>query len=555
MALFVDSGTQVTGVTTDDIVISHALTTTPKVCVFWTNFMDDVVDGWESSHIVESIGAVSSSAAFYVHHNSEDSVDPSDVGMRWSEAGCLGYSGAGFNSEAGLAAFESWSSDNITLEVSNAWGASVQVQYLTLGGSDITNVYVGRFTWNASSSDQYVGGVGFQPDMLIFVTPRHTSVPPAGTTRSDVVFGFANSTGSTGMGVHGVSSENGVTTTQTVTYCADGAIGGRMYVGGLAEKMTLEELNSSGFQVGWSSAPIDALHTFFVAIKGGTWSVFQSNTATSTTPWSVTGFGMQPQGGMIFGAGRAEDSGLGSDGRQISVGTWDSTGSQQSMLTWDQDGRDTTVSDTRCQRGIDFDQVYQNNDNGTAIAGTMQVNDILVDGLQFVMTDADPSANFFQGFAVGSAAGEGVLTNYGAMVIADGSVSLTTDTINAMLYTTGWIDESNRIDQNFVDLGSTSDVASYELSSTSYARVGTTGWAVTENDVGNTADIDANDVTFTSLSSAAGPVGGVALLKTTGGADTINPLIGYFDFASAQQTTGTGLTVQWSTTGPFQLST
>ena len=45
---------------------------------------------------------------------------------------------------------------------------------------------------------------------------------------------------------------------------------------------------------------------------------------------------------------------------------------------------------------------YLNQNNGGSIVGRMGINQVLSDGLRFQMSDADPGAAFFHGFAVGS---------------------------------------------------------------------------------------------------------------------------------------------------------
>jgi hypothetical protein len=138
--------------------------------------------------------------------------------------------------------------------------------------------------------------------------------------------------------------------------------------------------------------------------------------------------------------------------------------------------------------------------------------------------------------------------------LSSGGISLPNSTFKALLYTTGYIDISNREDQNYL-LGATTNQAAvhFELSSspaTGYARVTLGARSYAEVDARNAVEIDVADITFSSVSSSAGVAGGVLVFTELAASDSSGRVLGsFYDFSSPVTPNGGDIVVQWSTGG------
>ena len=139
--------------------------------------------------------------------------------------------------------------------------------------------------------------------------------------------------------------------------------------------------------------------------------------------------------------------------------------------------------------------------------------------------------------------------------IASTEVSIPASTFACMLYTTGFIDIANRVDQDTVRFdGSTANgVDHFELTSspaTGYARVTLGARTITEVDARDAVEIDSADVTFSSVSSSAGVAGGMLVYAELVANDSSGRIIAsFYDFATPVSPNGGDITVQFSTGG------
>ena len=138
--------------------------------------------------------------------------------------------------------------------------------------------------------------------------------------------------------------------------------------------------------------------------------------------------------------------------------------------------------------------------------------------------------------------------------IASTEISIPASTFKCLLYSTGWIDITNRVDQDYVTAATTNQGAShFELSSspaTGYARATLGARTITEVDARDAVEIDSNDITFSSVSSSAGVAGGMAIFAELAANDSSGRVMSsYYDFATPVTPNGGDITVQFSTGG------
>jgi len=139
-------------------------------------------------------------------------------------------------------------------------------------------------------------------------------------------------------------------------------------------------------------------------------------------------------------------------------------------------------------------------------------------------------------------------TNKLRTLLANGGVNLSSDTLKAVLVTSGYTPNA---DHNFLD--SITASTSKELSGTGYtAGFGGSGRktlasvTVTQDDTNDLAVFDAADLTWTAIN--AGTVAYVAIVKEITD-DAHSPILAVLSLSPAVTTNGGDLTIQFSASG------
>lgn len=181
--------------------------------------------------------------------------------------------------------FVSMDADGFTVNFSTANATAYIVNFMALGGSDLSNVFIKSFTAATATGNQAQTGVGFQPNALVAMV-------------SDT-YGGANG---------GVTIGLGVSSTQRATAHTnyDGFSGSRWQ---LADKIIaiakggsnyrvadLVSLDADGFTFNWTLAPASPPTIYVLCLKGGNYFVGSYLQKTSTGSQSTTGVGFAPSG-------------------------------------------------------------------------------------------------------------------------------------------------------------------------------------------------------------------------------------------------------------------
>lgn len=235
----------------------------------------------------------------------------------------------------GVAKFVTMDSDGFTVNWTTAPTAVWVVQYLALGGTDITNATVKRFTPNTTvnGTSQTVTGTGFQPDFLLFFTPVFDGGAVArgdvnwfmgaagtdGTTLTQAAQGFHDDDAAVTMDCAEVQHSSAAIRAGTGTTSVDDFTG------------TIASLDTDGFHVTWTDAPASSTNrrVMYLALKGGKYQVglgaqkTSTGTQTYTTAFQGTGLFtlMNPLTADAFSAtGVASFAIGGSDGTNAGYG-------------------------------------------------------------------------------------------------------------------------------------------------------------------------------------------------------------------------------------------
>lgn len=146
--------------------------------------------------------------------------------------------------------------------------------------------------------------------------------------------------------------------------------------------------------------------------------------------------------------------------------------------------------------------------------------------------------------------------NRAARKIADGTISLSADTLKIMLVTSAYV--FNR-DHDFVDAGGASDPIDAELSGAGYVgglggagRKTLAGKAFSEDDANDRGELDVNDVTWVAI-NAGTPAAAIVIKE--GGSDAASELIAYIDSGFPIVTNGGDLVLNVNAEGLFWFQT
>jgi hypothetical protein len=224
-----------------------------------------------------------------------DNQDFTDAAATVDATKCfVSKSGATTNFAADLVSMDG---DGFTVNFATANATAYVVNYIALGGSDLTNVAIVSFTANTATGNQAVTGAGFKPDALIAMC----------------VDKFAGAFGAYQIGF-------GVSATQRGTSSAnyDGTNAGRYqandkFIGipkgvGLQRLADLVTLDADGFTVNWTTAAAAGPTVYALCLKGGQYFVGSFTQKTSTGSQSTTGVGFTPTGLLMTSVGGAHST-------------------------------------------------------------------------------------------------------------------------------------------------------------------------------------------------------------------------------------------------------
>jgi hypothetical protein len=174
--------------------------------------------------------------------------------------------------------------------------AAWEISYILIGGTDITNVFVGHDTALTTTGTKNVTGVGFQGDAFFFLHGQKT----AGGTNAHAAtgLGFALSSSkqwawsgsvydaqTTSANVNGMSviRSNACLLGQVVTSNSDDFVA------------DFTQSTADGFDLNFSNGAASAYLFSYLVIKGGSWDGGVQAKPTGATAQTVTGMAFQPK--------------------------------------------------------------------------------------------------------------------------------------------------------------------------------------------------------------------------------------------------------------------
>lgn len=358
----------------------------PKIVFFWWSGSEETSDSVGSKDIYPGFGAATSSSnRFFSTGCSLDNLGTSSAYRIGDMTACIYRETIGTDEAAD---FSSMDTNGFTIIIDTQFTIALRVSYLALGGSDLTNVYIGGTTTPTGTGDFPVTSVGFKPDAIILSAPSQTSEIEA--TFFQLILGMATSSSNQGN-IYG-QSDDSQATSNTSGY----GYNGECFSSGGLLRASFVSFDNDGFTLNFLAATT-ARYMYYACLKGGQYSVGDITTRTDGNDISeVVGF--SPVAILFGSSNRAlSTQGARTDHNRMSIGAATSTNNREVQAISDEDALDTT--EVACANYSSAVYAYVKDD--TTI-GLMDIKSIDSTGFTAVMDDADPSPCWVMYLAIGA---------------------------------------------------------------------------------------------------------------------------------------------------------
>ena len=374
----------------------------PKVVLFYSN-IKGTSDGTATYATITYGVGISSTSRFYISSNSSDNVATSDTLSRHDNTKCLGL-GSVDGTVFIAADFVSQDADGFTINITTANVTTRVINYIALGGTDLTNVAIKEFDSATTTINQSVTGVGFQPDAEMFFTTGDNNAAPSNITLARTHIGFAIS--STQRGAMSYTAQDAVNPSNVSRYQrTDKAIALTSYGEVLVHEADFVSQDADGFTINWTSANTAARKYYALCLKGGQYKVGAFNQATATGNQSITGVGFQGSALLLASFNAAATT---SSIATMSNSFGAATASTTRGGIWG--GDVDAVSPTQTDRDVDRTKVIKTFTAGTPTLTTAaDFVSFDADGFTINNTTADATSREILYFVIGVAVGDGAV--------------------------------------------------------------------------------------------------------------------------------------------------
>lgn len=371
---------------------------TPKAVLFWLT--SQAATGFNAGRTL-SVGAMTSATDMWcVATVSNDNVAVSTGnGRRHTAAEVLyGLTVAGGTVSIELsAAAVSLDADGFTInyDVTSA-GKNYIIHALAVGGTDLVSAKAGNVQTPIVTGNQAHTGVGFQPDCLFLATLTQPTLPGS-FTGGRVGFGMAVSP--TQRAAFALNEDTTIPSTVNQRQVSDKIIATTAGDGTDAMVADLVSMDSDGWTANYTVVQASARFVFYLALKGGRYSVAAETQKTSTGTKAKTGLGFQPTGLLLMGVNAAANASVDNTQAKLSFGASDGT---TEGAIW---GSTTdNVNPTDANTATVTDKIMRHATNPSTTDAEADLSSFDSGGYTLDWTTADGTAREFIGLAFGSVA-------------------------------------------------------------------------------------------------------------------------------------------------------
>jgi hypothetical protein len=398
----------------------------PKIVLFWWGGSTGTGDGVAGGNISLGIGASNGATHFCLIGVSEDAQADSDT-RRWMNLTALIRIYTNTDTLDGAITSATMNADGFSLLVGDQFSQTYRISYLALGGTDLTNTYIGNTTTPTVTGNYSRTGVGFQPDCLLTFNTSDIGIINSSSLR----LGFGMATGSANQGSVVTRHDDALATSDTKGYGYNGEV---ISGGTLSPRDAFVSFDADGFTLN-HLAGTSAYYYIYIALKGGQYKVHELTTRTDGNDIVESDVGFQPVAILFASANRAlSTQGVSTDHNRMSIGAATSATERAAIAVSDEDN----LSDTETAYA-NYDAAVYAHVVDDAVVGLMDIKSIDATGFTAVMDDTDPSACWVMYLAIGavssgvsgalSATLDGIGISAGGTVTVVGGLAKTLDGI------------------------------------------------------------------------------------------------------------------------------
>src|SRR3990167_5420036 len=367
----------------------------PKIVLFWWGGSTGTIDTVAGGTINIGCGAaISSTSRFCLMGISVDALATSDAQYSQSITEIMrAYTDVA--TLDGILDFSSMGADGFTVVYDDQITQAYRISYLALGGTDLTNVFIGNRATPTATGNYSTTGVGFQPDALITLMAPADAMPKIG---ANIGFSLGMATGSSNLGIVSVESSDAQATSLTSGYGYNGEI---IATRSLTIRNSFVSFDADGFTLNQLEGTL-ARYYCYICLKGGQYRVGDITTRTDGNDIAET-VGFTPVALLFASANRAlstQDTITAHN--RLSIGAGTSTSNRACAAISDENN----LADTETAYA-NYDSAVYANVADDAIVGLMDIKSIDASGFTCVMDDFDPVACWVTYLAIGAVAAAG----------------------------------------------------------------------------------------------------------------------------------------------------
>jgi len=363
----------------------------PKIVFLWWSGSLATGDAVGGGTLNFGFGAgISSSSRFCVGGFSADAAATSDTVRFQSATSCIRAYVDGTPTVEGIADFDSMNGDGFVLMIDDQFANAYRVSYLAIGGTDLTNVYIGNKATPAVTGNYTVTGATFQPDAVIMATQGLTA---ASSVTSSPNFSLGWATGASNQGVVHIRADDNQDISNTYGYGYNGEC---VSIPQVPLRNAFVQFDADGFTLN-NLEGSEARYFHYVCLKGGQYSVGELTTRTDGADIAET-VGFQPLAVMFASVNRAlSTQDTMTVHTRMSVGAGTSASNRAVQAVSDEDELATTETATG-----NYDSAVYAHVADDAIVALMDIKSIESTGFTCVMDDTEAVASWVTYLAMGA---------------------------------------------------------------------------------------------------------------------------------------------------------
>jgi hypothetical protein len=278
--------------------------------------------------------------------------------------------------------------------VTDVMPVDTTVGVILFGGADITNATVVEIDIGTGTGTIDFTTVGFQGTVLFLAAVNELGPAPIVDAAGAALF-FGACTGTTDEHVWSGGQDQASASSDTMVYCLAGEVwadwsGAINSPAAAQNRAEFSAWLSNGFQLNRLITTRTGVNAVALVIQGGSWTVGDFTTRTTTGTIVESGFGYTPKAILAVSGLQAVSTSPNSTVHdQLSIGATDGS-THHAQAHMDEDG----LANMEVATAIDFDKVYLNLGLGDTVDGHIDWTSFDSDGFTLTQNDADPSANF-----------------------------------------------------------------------------------------------------------------------------------------------------------------